>query len=106
MTKELEEKIHGFAEMMYKVGYADGIKDGNINDNTFAEKVNEAYRNGLYDAWACVGRMERLLFADSLRPIFGEEDFYTLVTKHSAAYCIEKLKEYDKKQKSDNPYQE
>lgn len=80
---------------VYNQGYSDGIADGNINSGLFADKVREAYNNGLDDAWECVRKMERILWSDTLKPIFGEEDYYTLVTKHDAKYCMQKLKDYE-----------
>lgn len=43
-------------ENAYNRGYKQGIADGNINDGTFAEKVNEAYNNGAKDAWECYSK--------------------------------------------------
>ena len=44
--EELIKTVQDAVEEAYKAGYAEGIKDGNINDGTFAEKVNEAYKRG------------------------------------------------------------
>ena len=41
------------SEKAYCDGYNKGMADGNINDGTFAKKVNEAYNNGAKDAWQC-----------------------------------------------------
>ena len=82
-------------EAAYDKGYKNGLKDGNINDGTFAAKIKEAYDNGLNDAWECVGKMERLLFSDVFSNVFGNTDFYTVVTKMSASEAMTKIKEYE-----------
>ncbi len=47
-TKEL---LEGFVNNIEKMGYERGFKDGNVNDRTFAESIEEAYRSGIDDAW-------------------------------------------------------
>ena len=82
-------------EAAYDKGYKSGINDGNINDGTFAAKVKEAYDNGLNDAWECVGKMEKLLYSDVFSNVFGNTDYYTVVTKMSASEAMTKIKEYE-----------
>ena len=40
------KEVDARCDKAYHKGYNKGISEGNINDGTFAEKVNEAYRNG------------------------------------------------------------
>lgn len=107
MTKQAKKII----EDTFESGYKHGIAEGNINDDTFAERVNKAYQRGmqhgmdiskdyeqgLNDAWECVGKMERLLFSDVFSDAFGNTDFYTAVTKMSASEAMQKIEEYEKK---------
>ena len=91
----LKTQVLTCIEAAYDKGYKSGINDGNINDGTFAAKVKEAYNNGLNDAWECVGKMERLLYSDIFSDVFGNTDFYTVVTKMSASEVMTKIKEYE-----------
>ena len=91
----LKTQVSECIEAAYDKGYKSGINDGNINDGTFAAKVKEAYNNGLNDAWECVGKMERLLYSDIFSDVFGNTDFYTVVTKMTASEAMTKLKEYE-----------
>lgn len=52
MIKQASECLHH----AYDRGYNKGIADGNINDGTFAKKMNEAYNNGVKDAWECYSK--------------------------------------------------
>lgn len=82
---------------VYNQGYSDGLADGNINSGLFADKVIEAYNNGLEDAWECA---RKLLFDSSLpRDILtelGTDSFCGVIHKCSASEAIAKLKEYEK----------
>lgn len=91
----LKTQVLTCIEAAYDEGYKSGINDGNINDGTFAAKVKKAYNNGLNDAWECVGKMERLLYSDVFSNVFGNTDFYTVVTKMSASEAMTKIKEYE-----------
>jgi hypothetical protein len=91
----LKTQVSECIETAYDKGYKSGINDGNINDGTFAAKVKEAYNNGLNDAWECVGKMQRLLYSDIFSDVFGNTDFYTVVTKMTASEAMTKLKEYE-----------
>ena len=83
-------------------GYKKGIADGNINDGTFAEKVKEAYDNGLADAWEVAKKIvldpnkEGLSIA-VLVDIFGK-DCYTLTgisNKYTVQEVVAKITEYE-----------
>lgn len=82
---------------VYNQGYSDGIADGNINIGLLADRVREAYNNGLGDAWECA---RKILFDDSLsRDILtelGADSFSGVIHKCSASEAIEKIKEYEK----------
>lgn len=85
---------------VYNQGYSDGLADGNINSGLFADKVREAYNNGLADAWECA---RKILFDGSLpRDILtelGADSFCGVIHKCSASEAIEKIKEYEERQK-------
>ncbi len=87
---------------VYNQGYSDGLADGNINSGLFADKVREAYNNGLEDAWECA---RKILFDDSLpRDILtelGADSFSGVIHKCSASEAIEKIKEYEEKHEKD-----
>lgn len=75
-------------------GYERGIKDGNINDGTFAEKVKEAYENGLNDAWEMARKIMLHsigLHVNEVERIYGMCE-YEVLHSLSASEAIEKLK--------------
>lgn len=69
----------------YKAAKQDVVAVGNKSE----------YERGLNDAWECVGKMERLLYSDVFSNVFGNTDFYTVVTKMSASEAMTKIKEYE-----------
>lgn len=96
------ENLSPSYKLGYRDGYNKGISDGNINDGTFAQKVKEAYENGLNDAWEAARKLtkERTLKEwDMLIDIFGlgRCDLHRLITKRSASEAIEMIKKYEDK---------
>lgn len=81
-------------------GYKKGIAEGNINNGSLAELVNEAYDNGINEAWEFIGTLERLLI-DGMgwRECFGSTDFYSVVTKGTYRNALKRYEEYKKRQK-------
>ena len=86
---------------VYNQGYSDGLADGNINSGLFADKVREAYNNGLEDAWECA---RKILFDSSLpRDILtelGADSFCGVIHKCSASEAIAKIKKKEKRTES------
>jgi hypothetical protein len=102
-NKRIEDAMNSIETRLrhvYDQGYADGIADGNINSGLFADKVREAYNNGLEDAWECA---RKILFDISLpRDILtelGADSFCGVIHKCSASEVIKKIKEYEEQQK-------
>lgn len=91
------DSIENHVKDVYNQGYSDGLADGNINSGLFADKVREAYNNGLKDAWECA---RKILFDSSLpRDILtelGADTFCGVIHKCSASEAIEKINEYEK----------
>jgi hypothetical protein len=87
-------------EKAYDKGYKSGLKDGNINDGTFAAKVKEAYDNGLNDAWECAKKIvtDKGLNYEELREIFGYTSMDTIFGNFSASEAIAKVNEYENRQ--------
>ena len=99
----LQDNVKAEIKFAYNEGYEQGIKDGNINDGTFAQKVKEAYQNGMDDAWEACRKMEYMLFNEpQFKECFGDIDFYTVVTKKSASETLQKIREYEEKQTEKN----
>lgn len=78
--KPYKERIGGFTAQfkeqmvsLYEQGFKDGVKEGNINDGTFAEKVREAYQNGLHDAWELAQKIATMDYDEDCK-IFGCEN--------------------------------
>lgn len=84
-----------------KEGYNAGIKDGNISDDTFAEKVKEAYENGANDAWECAKDLALKGKYDQYKrfEIFGNTDVDNIFTLLTGAEALVKLKKYEEEQK-------
>ena len=84
-----------------KEGYNAGIKDGNISDDTFAEKVKEAYENGANDAWECAKDLALKGEYDQYKrfEIFGNTDVDNIFTLLTGAEALVKLKKYEEEQK-------
>jgi hypothetical protein len=88
-------------EAAYDKGYKSGLKDGNINDGTFAAKVKEAYDNGLNDAWECAKKIATIggLDLEELKEIFGYQSVNDIFERFSASEAITRIKEYEDRQK-------
>ena len=84
-----------------KEGYNAGIKDGNISNDTFAEKVKEAYENGANDAWECAKDLALKGEYDQYKrfEIFGNTDVDNIFTLLTGAEALVKLKKYEEEQK-------
>jgi len=95
MNKEIEQQIHEFAEKMYQAGYADG-------NNT--NLIDEAYQEGLNDAWECAKKLT-LLSSDGgfsskiIKEIFGTTNSYSIFDNMSVSTVVDKIKDYEEKQK-------
>jgi len=106
-NKRIEDAMNSIETRLrhvYDQGYADGLADGNINSGLFADKVREAYNNGLEEAWEVA---RKILFDSSLPgDILTElcaDSFCGVILDCSVSEVIEKLKEYEEKQKQSEP---
>lgn len=80
-----------------KEGYNAGLEDGKISDGTFDEKIKEAYENGLNVAWECASKIFSMPVHDA-NEIFPECQA-NICEDVSALEAIERIKEYEEKQK-------
>lgn len=85
----------GSLETAMRKGYNQGYHDGQADANARIEL--KAYEKGLDDAWEAVRKMERQLFSSCFADIFGDKDFYTVITQMSASEAIAILEAYEKK---------
>lgn len=100
MIKQMDECLHH----AYDRGYNKGIADGNINDGTFAEKVSEAYNNGLRDAWNCAREIS-LLDSNSasveemknILKVFGTDNIYDILHDYTPQDAIKRIKDYEER---------
>lgn len=81
----------------WKEGYNAGLEDGNISNGTLEEKVKEAYENGLNVAWECARKIFSMPVYD-VNEIFPECQA-NICEDVSALEAIERIKEYEEKQK-------
>lgn len=100
IPNEYKNKAEEIMREMYKLGYHDGINDGNINNETFYAKVKEAYNNGLNGAWEAARKIAELNKGEQ-NMLFGVENPYPsqqtleIFKNFSATEAIEKIKEYE-----------
>lgn len=100
ISNEYKNKTEQIMKEIYKLGYSDGISDGNINNGTFYAMVKEAYNNGLNDAWEAKRKIVYPveyggLTRDELTNIFRLAPTYDILQRYSAAEAIEKIKEHE-----------
>lgn len=95
----LKRRVIAELEKSYGLGYCDGIKDGNINTHTFKKKVQEAYNNGLNDAWECAKKIYGFSCKE-LSEVLPESKEIPFCS-YSASEAIAKIKEYEEQQKQD-----
>lgn len=106
-VREALDNIYKEFEKTYeearKEGYSAGFENGNISDDTFAEKVKEAYENGANDAWELAYKLEEspFDFCDGIerKDIWGYMDIEDIIEKLTGAQALAELKEYEAKLK-------
>ena len=104
MREELEQKIHEFAELMYKLGYGNGRASSDEYGKGYDDGIDVGYLNGLNDAWECakkivLERKDDYTVADTIS-IFNCNKRDVLL-HFSASEAIAKIQEYEEKQKKD-----
>lgn len=102
--------ISRLVELVYSKGYDKAYNDRKIEeefDEDRAKAINEAYQNGLNDAWECAKKI--VLHCNDggyshkeLRDIFTESSWEDIVKHMSAFEAIAKIKEYEVKKKADD----
>ena len=99
MTQDTFNKIEKLYDEIYRMGYQDGVKDGNIDSETLIYKIQEAYNKGLTDAWKCARKINRVepfaLTEDELNQIFTTTNPYLILRRWDADEAMSKIKEYD-----------
>lgn len=84
------------AEHIIDEAYYRGKNDAK-REISLSGEYERAYQRGLDDAWEAVRKMERQLFSSCFADIFGDKDFYTVITRMSASEAIAILEAYEKK---------
>lgn len=93
INKYIEERMRH----CYDEGYEQGFEDGSMDAKSRSE---DAYQQGMDDAWELCGKIERMLFNQpQFQEAFGNVDFYTVITNKSVSYAMEKVKAWEEKQK-------
>ena len=95
---DIKEFVNRQIDEAYDEGYTQGEKDGRAD-------IGTAYNKGLEDAWECAKKIYFTpeaggLSRDELIDIFGKS--YDIPRKYSAKQAIDKIKEYEKKHKTDD----
>ena len=108
MNKEIEKRIHEFAEQMYQVGYAEGTKahDGE-KGSIYYGGYADGYQDGLIEAWRCarkIGEANQLTLERMGFEIIEEWErgirldwnpsFY-VINRYSASDAIDKVNAYE-----------
>lgn len=100
IPKELLDLLHVCITSGYDKGFEDGYKngiaDGNINDGTFAKKIQEAYENGLNNVWEYVEKLGQLTIKE-IYEIFGVEydNIYGIIADYTPSEFIKAIKAYE-----------
>lgn len=103
----LEEYIRKFLRIAYYRGHTDGlIKADKLHKTNDA--VEEAYNNGLQDAWECA---KKIAFVPDTGGYFNEElinifdkrhvSIYDISEKYSVQEIVSRIKDYEKKRIDD-----
>ena len=98
LIKNMKSELQTSYNKGYEHGYEDGKEEAKNCD--CQKNMESEYQRGLNDAWDIVRRMEIALFDNAFQPIFGETDFYTVVTKKTVSEAMEKIREYEEKKKA------
>lgn len=83
----------------YDKGYNQGVKDIDFQ-LAISKRQDEAYKQGLHDAWECMKKICRIIPVDDFAKVFGDErvkNLCDIIMYISPAEAIEKVKEYDEK---------
>lgn len=92
------EKLH---RAIFDEGYTQGYTDGEDNTCKNLVSVQDAYQQGLKDAWNAAHKV--LWYGNKeMMPLFGltfgSGDWEQIFTDHTASEAIEKIKAYEEKQ--------
>lgn len=98
-VEPLEKRVVAALKDSYELGYSDGIEDGNIHTGVLEKKLQEAYDNGLNNAWECAKKIYDFNYKE-LAEVFPESD-ETPFDSYSASEAITRIKEYEERQKQD-----
>ncbi len=105
MTKEeMEQQIHDFAEMMYKVGFEDGHEKCKnkifLESAIYPKAMKDGYNQGLEAVWKYIAKLGKLTIGE-IYEIFGDEydNIYAITDDYSPSEFIDAIKEYEDKQK-------
>lgn len=95
LCKEATTNIRNAYDKGYKQGCADGEK---ASKAVFTSGILK----GREEAWECARKMGLNLTKDTVNKIFNGYDYFTAIKYLSASECIQKIKEYEEKQKADS----
>lgn len=83
----------------YDKGYNQGVKDTDFQ-LAISKRQDEAYKQGLHDAWECIKKICCIIPVEDFAKVFGDERMKNLcdiIMYISPFEAIEKVKEYDEK---------
>lgn len=83
----------------YDKGYNQGVRDTDFQ-LAISKRQDEAYKQGLHDAWECMKKICRIIPVDDFAKVFGDErvkNLCDIIMYIPPTEAIEKVKEYDKK---------
>ena len=95
LCKEAATNIRNAYDKGYKQGCADGEK---ASKAVFTSGILK----GRKEAWECARKMGLELTRDTVNKIFNGYDYFTAIKYLSASECIQKIKEYEEKQKAND----
>lgn len=109
MNKEIEQRIHNFNNAAYQFGKDAKAQFQKAYDNGYAavnniNLIDEAYQEGLTDAWECIKKIiypteDGGLSVDELVEIFGTAFPYHILRDNLPSIATQKIEDWEKKQK-------
>lgn len=99
MTKDLEQEAHDLLEKVYdegldagyKIGHDEGYLAGKNESYKAPVSTQDAYNQGLNDAWECAKKIYFMTASEILKTFGGCSNW----VKHSAREALDKVKEFE-----------
>ena len=98
LTPYTEPDLDAIRKEEYYKGFQAGSANTSlvITDNTIRERIEEAYQQGLSDAWDALKKIRQMSF-ETRKEVFGS-DVLKEIYEFPVSECIEKIRQYEQRQ--------